>query len=293
MRRYLLIAVALVLVAVFVGFCSRGNDERGGWQPCKRSPEAVPHATGPTDIVLQIDQRGGLPPPSFMPDSIPDLTLYGDRRLIGTDAATAGQLVPGLAGRQLTEDEVQALLHNAEVACLLQRDASLDLPGVYDVPGISFEANTGSASHLTFAIGLGWSEMDANVPADQEVQRAALIDLMDGAFKLLDDDAATPLKTERLGVFFSKADGSPTQSDWPTVTWPLKESLAKFGQASPEAYPDVHCTIAEGKDVQALLAVVEGMPSGQNPYWQDGKSWYQLILRPMLPDETDCVALVA
>jgi hypothetical protein len=164
-RRYLLIAVALVLVAIFVGFCSRGNDERGGWQPCERSPEAIPHASGATDVVLRIDQSGGLPPPSFMPDSIPDLTLYGDGRLIGTDAATAGQLVPGLAGRQLTEDEVQALLHNAEAACLLQRDASLDLPGVYDVPGISFEANTGSASHQTFAIGLGWSEMDPNVPS--------------------------------------------------------------------------------------------------------------------------------
>jgi hypothetical protein len=116
---------------------------------------------------------------------------------------------------------------------------------------------------------------------------------MDGAFKLLDGGAAIPIRTERLGVFFSKADGPPTQSDWPTVTWPLEEPLAKFGQASPEAYPEVHCTVAEGKDVQALFAVVEGMPSGQNPYWQDGKSWYQLELRPMLPDETDCVALVA
>jgi len=291
-RRYLLIAFALVLVAIFVGFCSRGNNERGGWQPCKRSPDAIPHASGATDVVLRIDESGGLPPPSFMPDPIPHLTLYGDGRLIGIDAATAAGLVPGLAGRQLTEDEVQTLLHNAEAACVLQRDASLDLPGAFDVPGVTFESNTGSASHLTFAIGLGWSQMDANVPADQKVQRAALIEFMDGALKLLADGAATPLETDRLGVFFSEVDGPPTQSDWPSVTWPLEEPLATFGQASPEAYPNVHCSVVEGKDVLTLLAVVEGMPSGQNPYWQDGKRWYQLELRPILPDEKDCAALV-
>jgi len=292
-RRQFLVALVLTLVAILAGSCSDGDDEGGSWHPCKRSTEAVPHATGPTDVVLRIGGSGGLPPPSFMPDSIPDLTLYGDGWLLGIDGATAGQLVPGLAGRQLTEDEVQALLHDAEAACLLERDAFLDLPDVFDVPGIAFRTNTGSASHQTFAIGLGWSEMDPNVPADQKEQRAALIDFMDGAFKLLDGGAATPLETERLGVFFSEADARPTQSDWPTVTWPLEEPLATFGQASPEAYPNVYCTVAEGKDVRTLLAVVEGMPSGQNPYWQDGKSWYQLELRPMLPDEKDCAALIA
>jgi len=294
-RRYWLVALVLVLVVGLAGSCSEGDGdtdtETESWQPCERSVGAVPHATGAKNVVLRIDQRGGLPPPAFMPDSLPYLTLYGDGRLMGIDETTADRLVPGLAERRLTNMEVRKLLHDAEAACLLERDAVLDLPETYDVPGIAFEVNIGTDSHRTFAIGLGWSVMDPNVPDDQKEQRAALIDFMNDGLALL--EGATPIPKVRLGVFFSKADVPPTPSDSPQVTWPLDQSLADFGQASPEAYPEVHCAVATGRDAKALLAVVEGMPSGQLPYWRDGKSLYQLELRPMLPDERDCAPLVA
>ena len=69
-----------------------------------------------------------------MPDSIPDLTLYGDGWLLGIDGATAGQLVPGLAGRQLTEDEVARLRDAAlgYVANALRYRAELRVQGPSD-----------------------------------------------------------------------------------------------------------------------------------------------------------------
>lgn len=226
-----------------------------------------------------------------MPDPIPQLTLYGDGHLVGVDPATASALVPGLAERPLTEDEAQSLLHDAEAACLLERDATLDLPGVHDVPGISFETDTGSVSHQTFVVGLGFTQMDANVPDDQEGQRAALLKLMDGGLELF-RDGANPTRIERLGVSYSQADGPPTQSDRPTVRWPLEAPIASLGQAPSEADPNVRWGVVEGRDVGTLLAVVEGISSGRNPGWQDGEGWYLVELRPMLPDKEDCSALL-
>ncbi|MEW6059084.1 MAG: hypothetical protein AB1551_02905 [Actinomycetota bacterium] len=293
MRRYLPVLLVLGLVVGLAGSCSDedGDSESEGWQPCEPSSEAVLYPKGPKNVVLRVGQRGGFPPPAYMPDPLPVLTLYGDGRMIGIDESTADQLVPGLAERQLTERELNKLLHGAEVACLLEFDSTLELPETYDVPGVAFEVNTGSTTHLTYAVGLGWSEMDPNVPDDQREQRAALIGFMDDALALL--EGATPIPTDRLGVFLSRDDAPPTPSDWPQVGWPLDRPLADFGQASPEAYPEVHCAIATGKDAKALLAVLEGLPPDQAPYWLEGRSWYHVELRPMLPDEGDCAALVA
>jgi hypothetical protein len=292
-RRCLLLAFASVLLVGFVASCSGGggNTESESWHSCKRSAGTVGHDTGPRDVVLRIYESGGLPAPSFMPDPVPELTLYGDGSLVGTDPATAGQLVPRLAKHRLTEPELQRLLHDAEAACLFEGDSLLDLPGTYDVPGVAFEAKTGLTSHTTFAIGLGSSEMEKNVPDEQIEQRAALIEFLNHALVFL--QVAKPLPADRIGVFFTKLDGPPASGDWPVVEWPLGEPLASYGTASSEAYPDVHCAIATGAGARTLLAEVEGMRSDRLPYWRDGDSWYNLQLRPMLPDELDCSALVA
>jgi hypothetical protein len=233
-----------------------------------------------------------------MPDDLPDYTIYGDGRLVAVDPNSAG-LVPSLLQRHLTEDELQLLLHGAEATCLVDEAAFLDLPEVYDVPGASFIIDTGSGPQQTVAIGLGWSEMDPNVPADQVGQRAALMAFGSNVSNLLlpppggDVVPVTPLQTDRLGVFFTKADSSARTSDWPTVEWPLEVPPAEFGTASPQAWPEVRCAIAEGLDADTLLSAVEGMPRDKTPYWVNGDTWYQLELRPMLADETDCAALVA
>jgi hypothetical protein len=301
MRRSLPLLLTFALFAFIAASCSDDGDaqtEEDSWKPCPKTATAVPHPTGATDIVLRLETTGGFPPPAYMPDDLPHYTIYGDGRLVAVDPNNAG-LVPSLVERRLTEDEIQQLLHGAEAACLVDQEMFLDLPEVYDVPGASFIVDKGSGPQQTVAIGLGWSEMDPNVPANQEGQRAALLAFQSSVSNLLlpppggDVVPVTPLETDRLGVFFTKADSSAQGSDWPSVDWPLQVPLPDFGTASPEAWPEVQCAIAEGSDVKALLATVEGMPSDQSPYWVDGDTWYQLMLRPMLAEETNCAALVA
>jgi hypothetical protein len=268
------------------------DDGKTAWEPCEQSSADITHPTGATEVVLRVTYGGGFPPPAFMPDELPTITLYGDGRVLTVDPATEGDLVPGLLETRLTEDQVQQILHDAETACLTTSEARLELPGVYDVGGVSITVNAAGRSLTTSAIGLGWDQMDANVPDAQTAHREALLETLGRLQSVVEDVGSTPVTTDRLGVFFQEADGPPTQSDWPTVTWPLSEPLAAFGTASPEAYPEVRCAIAEGRDAASILEAVEGMPSGQLPYWQDSGVWYQLDLRPMLPDEPHCAALV-
>ena len=101
------------------------------------------------------------------------------------------------------------------------------------------------------------------MPEEQREQRAALIALEMRALDLM--DGATPIATERLGIFASETDGPPTPTDWPVVTWPLETSLRKLAKASPEAFPEVGCAILEGPKAQAVLAVVETTPPGRSP----------------------------
>jgi hypothetical protein len=257
------------------------------------SSQTIAHQTGSTDIVLQVSGGGGLPPPAFMPDPLPYVTVYGDARVLALDQS-AGAAVDRLVEFRFTEDLLQAMLHEAEPSCMLERDQRLDVPDVYDVGGTIFTANTDGAVHQTVAIGLGWDELAASIPEDQQEQRDMLLEL---SIKLTataaEPGAGAPYEVERLGVFYEEVPGKPSASDWPEVAWPLEGPLATFRASSPKAYPNVRCGVVEGEDAATLLAALEGMPSGQNPYWLDGDRRYQLALRPMLPHETDCAALVA
>lgn len=289
MRRTCLV-LALSLCP-FLAACG-SDDGKAAWEPCEESSADITHPTGATDVVLRVTYGGGLPPPAYMPDELPAITLYGNGRVLTIDPTTTSDLMPGLLETQLTEDQVQEILHDAETACLTTSEARLDLPGVYDVGGASIRVDTGGSSRTTFAMGLGWDQMDATVPEAQTAHRDALLGVVNSLQSVVEDAGGGPVAAQRLGVFFQEADGPESQSDWPTATWPLSEPLADFGTASPDAYPEVSCAVADGEDAASILAVVDGMPSSQLPYWQDGEHWYRVDLRPMLPDETDCAALV-
>lgn len=292
MRRIATMMLAGLIAIPLVGSCSEGDGGAGEtWEPCAEGQEPISHATGETDVVLRIGLSGGLPPPVPMPEGLPTLTLFGDGRLVAVDGA-ADRLVPVLVERRLTEEQMQEVLHLAEGACLFERDAFLELPETYDVPSIRFAANAEGASHETSAVGLGWSEMDANVPAEQEDQRQALLDVQAKVLELAGSET-TAVPTDRLGVFVAEAGGPPTDETWPVVGWPLEQPLAAFGDEAGAPGGGARCGIVAGAEADALLAAVEDLPSGRQPSWKDAGTWYQVYLRPMLPDETECSALLS
>jgi hypothetical protein len=285
--------MAFVGVLALAAACSDDGvdrDPEDGWQTCAVSPGDVSHPTGGSDVVLRIGVVGGLPLPAPMPDELPQLTLYGDGRLLAVDGSPE-HLVPGLVERRLTEPEVQAVLHAAERACLLERDAFLQIPESYDVPGVAFVTDAGDASHATTVVGLGWSELDDAVPADQVGQRRALLDVHAAAAGLL-EAGTSPARVDRLGVFVIDAEGPPADETSPVVTWPLRRSLATLGAPPQNEESGVRCDVVRGTGARALLAAVADLAWGQRPTWTDDGRWFLVSLRPMLPDELRCGTLV-
>jgi hypothetical protein len=292
MPRIRLVTVIAVLALLAAGSCSSDEDGEGeAWEPCPETSEPVAHPTGEADVLLRVGVSGGLPLPRPMPDELPEVTLYGDGLLLAVGHGPGGP-VPGLVERRLSEDEIQELLHLAETACLLDRDSLLELPETYDVPSVRFVVNAGGESHVTSAVGLGWSEMDPNVPASQEEQRGALLDVQAELLALAGAETS-PAPIDRLGVFVADAEGPPTDESWPVVAWPLEQPLASFGTEAGAGGVPARCAVVTGADADALVAAVEDLPADRRPSWKDAGSWYQVYLRPMLPDETDCAALIA
>ena len=281
---------SLIAFLALVPSCSGGDGADGeAWEPCAEGSEAVPHPTGGAEVVLRVEVVGGLPLPAPMPEELPQLTLYGDGHIVAVDGA-ADRLVPALVERRLTEAEMQELLHAAEAACLLEREAFLGIPDAYDVPGVVFLTNTGATSHRTTAVGLGWSELDSAVPAEQGDQRQALLDVHAKALELV-RSGAEPASVERLGVFVADAQGPPSDETWPVVGWPLEEPLAMFGEPAGSDAAGARCAVVAGEEARTLLATVAELPSDRQPSWKDAGGWYQVYLRPMLPDEIRCAAL--
>lgn len=81
--------------------------------------DQISHPTGPTEVVLQMEQGGGLVPMEFFITQAPSFNLYGDGTLIlrpAEDPDPVGGVSlgpPRFAQVKLTEEQVQALLRFA------------------------------------------------------------------------------------------------------------------------------------------------------------------------------------
>ncbi len=283
---------ALALLAVFVPLLSSCGDggAENGWEPCEVTSTEIGHPTGSTDVVVRFGYGGGLPPPIYMPNELPDLLLYGDGRLLVADQASSWA-APRMLGRRLDETQIQRVLHAIEGTCSLERDWRLDAP-VYDVGGLFIEVTTDEGTHTTFSVGQGFDAISESVPDWQDEQRSALSSLDQDLRAIAEEAGLAPYEPEGgLGVFFEPMQGTPAEGT-PTVPWPLKADLAPFGEPHPE-YASARCGVVEGEDAIAVLAALEPDPAGQVPVIEDAGALFQLMARPMLPGETECLALIA
>ncbi len=289
MRR---VVIVFALLAPLLASCSDEGDGGGGgngWEPCTVTSTEIGHATGSTDVILRSGYGGGLPPPIFMPDELPDVLLYGDGRILVSDQASTFA-APRMLDGHLDEAQIQEMLHAVEGTCSLQRDWRLDAP-VYDVGGFWVETNTDAGAHQTWVVGLGFDEIASSIPEKQKEQRAALMELDRTLRASADEAGLAPYEPEELGVFFEPLGDTPAEGT-PTAPWPLDTDLATFGQPHPE-YQTARCGVVEGADISSVLAALEPDASGMGPLIEDGGTHFQLVTRPMLPGETDCLALIA
>jgi hypothetical protein len=252
----------------------------------------IGHPTSPAKIVLRISSGGGFVTPQTNLRALPSFTLYGDGTVIVPGVIT--QMYPGpaiypLIRSKLRESQVQALLRRAARAGLLVRGPiDYGTVGVTDMPTTTVLLNAGGRQVKRQAYALG-ATGGTPLPARQAAARKALMRFIAG---LPHGVSGTRYVPRALAVYVAPSDGQ-AQPGASEVAWPLKRNLATAGKHVPSGL-NYRCISVAGADARTLLAALRN--ANEVSLWSmragPGRR-YQLIARPLLPDERNCASLAA
>jgi hypothetical protein len=302
------LAFAAVAVAIVVAACTAGSGSTpvpsaapSGSPGPTLPPGAIAHPTGPADLVLRIVVDGGFAGPGWDLRRIPVISIYGD----GTITTEGPQIeiypppaLPSVVTAKTTEAGLQQILAAAQAAGLLGPDRTLDAPGIADAPFTTFTVSAGDGTHITTVYALQEATgSTVEIPAEEKAARQELLDF---SAKLADLQAwlgaelgpEGPYAYDTLRIHVMPAtppvDGSagddenlpPSYADWP-----LRPGLGSFGQPIASGLNE-RCGTITGDDLAAFLPVAQA--TSWETYWRSGGSTFQLVLRPLLPDEAGC-----
>ena len=297
------VTAATVALAMLVAGCICGGTAGPGATPAETGP--ISHATGPTDLVLQATSGGGLLPQELRLAEMPNVSIYGDGRVVMLGLHGGGPedpLLPELTETRLTADGMARILQAAREAGILGPDRRFDLPDVYDLWTVWFTATTDGKPHRVSAYALGFED-EARLAPPGEMEARRKLDTLYG--HLVDlrawlppgtvgpDSAYEPVETRILVtplLDWSTADGGATpgpatpRADQEVRDWPLAGSPESFGAAVGAHGEAWYCAVIEPDQVVGL-----GLETAtRDTRWRAGDSLYQVVARPLLPDESGC-----
>lgn len=253
------------------------------------SPTASPttgeidHPTGPTDVVLRLEEGGGLMPLGFLAGQAPTFTLYGDGTVIFRDVTEA--IPPAVNGIQperpfrivrLTEDDLQELLAFViGPGALGIARASYDPGNVMDAGTSIFDLHAGGVNKSVSVVALGFDN-----PQSPDAPILRSLALAGARLREFKPPGSAPWTPERYrGVLVEDGFGAPRDWPWPDLApaafTPLRLPSGQTWQAHTMTEPEIEALAASG---------LEGGFSGLALSGPDGKL-YSFALRPLLPDE--------
>jgi len=252
-------------------------------------PGSVDHATGPTDLVLRLEEGGGFVAPGFLVTEGPLFSLYGDGTVIFRDpAANPPEPVGNVSFNtpyqiaKLTEEQVQTLLTFAiGPGGLAVSRASYQLP-VADAPTTTFTLTAAGITKTTSVNGLGLG-IDMQPGPDSAIlaQLSALRSrLATFGNDIVGEQAWSP---DRFRGILTPLEGQSQgpASNWPWTTIQPSDFVAP---ADPNVTSFPRRTLLPADVAILSLAHLEGGARGIFLSGPDGKT-YELALRPLLPDE--------
>jgi hypothetical protein len=237
-----------------------------------------------------VSSGGGFVAPQTNLRALPSFTLYGDGTVIVPGAVP--QIFPGpaidpLVRSRLNERQVQALLKRARQSGLLARGAidygDMGSVGVSDGPTTTLIVNADGRRVQRQAYALGITA-GGRLSARQVKARQALARFIAALPVRLSGARYTP---HAIAVYVAQPS-APAPAGAGRVVWPLQSDLATAGKpaANGLAY---RCITVGGSDVETLLARLR--TANEQSQWAvrgRGNRTYQLVMRPLLPDEPGC-----
>ncbi len=267
--------------------------------PTTATTVAVPDLpTGGDEVVLRIDSGGGFVPVEFNLVDLSEFTLYGDGTVVTEGVQTAafpGPAVPALVTLGLTREGVERLAAEALAHGL---DAPLDdygFPGVADAATTVFTLDAGGQERraAVYALGIGAGGPASEMDEAQEAARARLVALRD----LVTDTAAypaehvavpeSPYDAQRLMVAARPGFQPDPSLPQDPVDWPLADP-STLGAELPEPFTGFRCFEVSGPDLEVLRPVAAAA-TALTPWASGGQQW-NVVFRPLLPDDPGCSA---
>ena len=183
---------------------------------------------------------------------------------------------------------MQALLRRAQAAGLLARGAidygDMGSVGVSDMPTTTLIVNARGRQVKRAAYALGVTGHGGRMTAAQTRARSALARFIAQLPHGLRGARYAP---HAIAAYVGPFPGAPPTGS-ARVRWPLASNLASAGKpvSSGLAY---RCITVGGKDARTLLAVLRTANDQSRWIARPGATAvYQLIARPLLPDQRDC-----
>lgn len=249
---------AMVVVAcasaALVAACS-------GRSEAKLDPSPAPSSVAPgPGLVLRASTSGGIAGLGG-PGSLPDFSLYADGRAItGSGWPTEYRLTPQAAHRIVTAAQ----------------DAGLATPRTAESPHM-----TDALYKVVTFVVRGRPRTTKLVEPVTDGKTAALLARLDPATWPRGDLAAGPRPYRPVRVAALAFPGSATGSP----RWPFTVPL---GAGTPVGTRT--CTLLTGADARKVIALSPRV--GRWSDWADHGRSYRVMLRPLLPDEANCSALM-
>jgi hypothetical protein len=295
--RIALIGGIAVVLGALIGAGLAAATQRGSTQaaPAAQPTSPIAHLTGPSDLLLRWSFRGGLVTPAAQLAREPAFSLFGDGTVVfeappptlpSPPPVSGSPAVPDLVAAKLSERGIQTVLRRAGAAGLFGPSRRF-AGGPADAPVETFALSIGSFRRtVSFAGGTSASPPVAS-PGDAAARRA----FADLGAKLSDIGSwiPSPDAGPRIAYAFARMAvyvGTPQQvrQGEATMTWPLRRSPAGLGKPSSTA--GFRCAVVAGGDLDALARATRR--ASADARWRSGSVTYQVVFRPLLPDDRGC-----
>lgn len=271
----------LALAALALTACGDDSDKEVTTKPRGDSDE----------LILRVATGGGFVGPSSRLAEIPEVSVYADGRVITIGPTTQefpGPALPNLQQGQLDAAGLEQLVAAIEDTGLLD-DPPPDYgdPLITDAPTTVVTVSVNGVERTLSAYALDFEDNDDQLEPDQREARQALRALVRG---FDGDDATATYEAESVAVFVrtnQAEDGSDDAPEPATRDWPLGD-LAGAGEPY-EGFDDTRCLVLTGADAQTVLTAAADAKEGDR--WRSGNAEYDVVFRPLLPDETSCADL--
>jgi hypothetical protein len=292
-------AAALVL-ALAAAACANAASPAGGDTTAR-----IAHPTDPNALLLRVDTSGGFVAPSVLQGHVPTFSLYGDGRVVTVGAQIdiyPQPALPPVLVRTVDEAGIQRLLA-AAIRAGLDHDATytdLGSVGIADAPTTTFTLAVDGRVHTVEVYALGMDGGGVSTMPAAEARARRLLEALSGDLQDLDRwlpvgdrTADAPFVPDAMAVTVSsyrREQGLHERA----IAWPGTTGLASFGEAADGGNGSglapqpggARCGVVRGPDLAALLPLA-GRANQLTPWTSDGARW-ALVLRPLLPDQTNC-----